>query len=668
MIHWGRFRIGLWLVLLATAARLCWALAVPTILVGDFATYRESAIYLAEFGHLDAGFVYMPGLIVLLAALHQLGAGVLAAKMLGVLFGGLAAGPLYMVAARLTDNGQPMQPGQPLSDHGARPHAGAPAAALIAGLAYALWPAGIAMASVIGTDIPTAAIILLALALLCTWGDTRPLLAATAFGAAMGVAAYFRAVALPLTVLSAAYWLARRVGWRATVARTALAVAVTAVVLCPWGLRNRRHGGEFYLTDSHGGITALMGNDPNTEGTYSRSLPVLFRELTGRTFLMEPHRLTDRVAYRLAEEFMAFDPVWTAGMIALRIERLFAPERGLLYWPVYRPGVVPPATAAWFNQHRPAVTALADWFYLLLAFSVCAGVAFAVVERRWTVLVPLPFALLLAVTYALFVAEPRYRVTTEVLLFPVAGFGAWRFCAGGWAVFTSWWGGVARRWSGSPRGPGVTGPSSVRGQSRDAGAPRGIIPTFIAVACVVVASLVVVRAGQALRAKHRWAATVWQVDGRPELALWRAAGSRDGPSPVRATPPGAALRLGDRQSRVDAEVVLPHLTRSGGSGTMFQLQASLAWTAAASVGTRVSLGGITADTGATTVRGAVQGAIDPTRIAVRLERGSGENGIVEVVISDVVLTALRGPADVAGTPLPDRVSKPARDSQDPSSP
>jgi hypothetical protein len=371
MTSWGRWRTGLLLVLLATVVRLAWVLAVPTIPVGDFATYRESALYLAEFGHLDPGFVYMPGLVMLLALLHSSGGDVLAAKMVGVAFGGLAAAPVYMIAARLLVNGHAQERGQPPPSLNRRARVGTATlasrgqetAALVAALGYALWPAGIAMSSVIGTDIPTAAMILLALAVLCTWGGRRPVTAALAFGAGMGLAAYFRAVALPLTVLSAGYWLAIRAGWRATLVRTGLAVAMTVLVLVPWGMRNLRRNGQFYLTDSHGGITALMGNDPNTEGTYSRSLTTTFKQLTGRTFLMEPHRVTDRAAYALAKQWMSFDLVWTAGMIALRAERLFAPERGLLYWPVYRRGVVPPATAAWFNQHRPVITGLADLFY-----------------------------------------------------------------------------------------------------------------------------------------------------------------------------------------------------------------------------------------------------------------------------------------------------------------
>ncbi|HEY5451314.1 MAG TPA: hypothetical protein VIQ54_21320, partial [Polyangia bacterium] len=71
--------------------RLAWVLAVPTVPVSDFAMYRESANYLSEFGRLDPGFIYMPGFVALLAWVKSAGGGLLAEKMLGVLFGTLGA-------------------------------------------------------------------------------------------------------------------------------------------------------------------------------------------------------------------------------------------------------------------------------------------------------------------------------------------------------------------------------------------------------------------------------------------------------------------------------------------------------------------------------------------------------------------------------------------------
>ena len=78
---------GAALVALAFAVRLAWVLAVPTVPVSDFAMYRESANYLSEFGHLDPGFIYMPGFVALLAWVKDAGGGLLAQKMIGVFAG-----------------------------------------------------------------------------------------------------------------------------------------------------------------------------------------------------------------------------------------------------------------------------------------------------------------------------------------------------------------------------------------------------------------------------------------------------------------------------------------------------------------------------------------------------------------------------------------------------
>ncbi|HEY4188538.1 MAG TPA: hypothetical protein VGP07_25940, partial [Polyangia bacterium] len=573
----GRLRAGLLLALVATCLRIAWALSVPTIPVGDFAMYRESANYLVEFRRFDSGFVYMPGLVLLLAALQTLGGEIVAAKLAGALFGGLAALPLYILTAHL------MLPLQPLPAEGERPPTAGrrvrslPAfaqlfttspVALATTALYALWPAGISLASVIGTDVPAGALLLLAFACLFGWGRTRPLLATVTFGAVTGLAAYFRAVALPLAALSAGYWLACRAGARALVLRTALAVAVTLLVLTPWAIRNFRASGELHFTDSHGGITALMGNYPNSEGTYARSLGIMFKQLTGRTFLSEPHSETDGIAYGIARTWITFEPGWTAGMIALRIERLFAQERGLLYWSLYRPGVLPRHTADWFGQNRPAVTGLVDGYYLFLALFVAAGLAFSLAERRWLMFLPVACAVALAATYALFVAEPRYRLTTEMLLFPVAGLGLVRLGASaGRLVMTA-----ARR-------PSATSFSVVERQ--------GLLLTVAVVAALALTGTAVVEGGRALRDRHRWAATTWSVNGQAQQALWRGVGG--GVSAVRGTAGGAEVSLAAGQSEADAEVILPDLVGAPEPGEL-AWEATLAWRGDGDPNVRLLLG------------------------------------------------------------------------------
>jgi 4-amino-4-deoxy-L-arabinose transferase-like glycosyltransferase len=130
-------RLPFVIVALATGLRLAWVLLVPTRPVGDFAMYLESAAHLVEHRALDPEFVYMPGYVLLLALIKAAGGGLLAAKLLAVALGGLTAGAVYGIGRALWSAG----------------------AGLAAGLLYAVWPAGIAVCSVTGTDLPATAII-----------------------------------------------------------------------------------------------------------------------------------------------------------------------------------------------------------------------------------------------------------------------------------------------------------------------------------------------------------------------------------------------------------------------------------------------------------------------------------------------------------------------------
>ncbi|MDB4983462.1 MAG: hypothetical protein JWM82_4214, partial [Myxococcales bacterium] len=136
--------LGLALVALATAARLVWVLAVPTVPTSDFAMYRESANHLSELGWLDHGFIYMPGYVGLLAGVQSAGGDLLAQKLIGVAFGGIGAAGLFALTLGL------------FAENGRR-------VAGVATFLYALWPAGVAMSSVVGTDMPAAALIAAAL-------------------------------------------------------------------------------------------------------------------------------------------------------------------------------------------------------------------------------------------------------------------------------------------------------------------------------------------------------------------------------------------------------------------------------------------------------------------------------------------------------------------------
>jgi 4-amino-4-deoxy-L-arabinose transferase-like glycosyltransferase len=489
-------------VLLAAALRVAWVLLVPTKPVGDFAMYLESAVHLLEHGRLDPEFVYMPGYVMLAAAVMGLGGGLLAVKLvLGALLAALGAGAVYGITASFWGRRE----------------------ALAASVVYALWPAGIAVSSVTGTDMPAAVLVLLSAWALVSWGGSRPWLATVAFGAAMGLAAYVRAVAVPLAAFSLFHFRATGASWRQSAGRAAAGALIALLVLSPWVLRNHARYGEWIFTDSHGGLTALVGANPNSDGRYSRSLNRIFKEVTGYTLLAEPHRQADRAAYALARDLSAFSPAYAAGLVALKAERLLDRERPLLYWPVYRAGVLPDGPAQrWFDRHRPAVEAWTDTFWILLAVAFFAGAGLALARRRWQVLSLLPIQLALAGVYALYFAEVRYSLAIVALMFPVAA-GVMQIGAGVKPA-------LSQTPSGQSRGPWR----------------REAIAIGAAVTVLLAGWPAVKAAGRVLRERNRFAAHLCRIEGRPQLCKWAPASG--GESPVRGVYDGFGLILGRRDS------------------------------------------------------------------------------------------------------------------------
>jgi 4-amino-4-deoxy-L-arabinose transferase-like glycosyltransferase len=510
----GAGRLVLAMAALAIVARLVWVLAVPTHPVGDFAMYWESAGYFAEHGALDPQFIYMPGYVVVLALVRWLGGGLLAGKLVGVAAGGLATAAVTGLSLRLFDRG----------------------AALAAGLLCALWPAGIAVSSVTGTDMPAAALLVTAAWLLLRDAGERPLRAAVLFGLVMGAAAYVRAAALPFVLFAAPVWWAVGASWRRLAGRTALSCAVAFLVLLPWGLRNRAVYGELFFTDSHGGHTALIGANPNTDGVYSRSLNRMFTATTGYVLLEPPHRESDRAAYALAKQWAAFEPDFTLGLLAAKADRLLTHERPLLYWPIYRQGVLAGATRDAFARHRVALDRLADFTWYALVAAALIGIVVSSSRRLWPALALLPLPLALAALYVAFFAEVRYHLAIAIFLFPYAGLG-WRWLTQGLRDL------AAHR-------------LNARGRRRIL---REAALGLAAVFAVFVTWPSLVAAGADLRDRHRWGVGVCHVEQQPRLCAWRATipAPGEGLSPVRGVWDGIGLQLSTAIAGARTDVAVP---------------------------------------------------------------------------------------------------------------
>jgi 4-amino-4-deoxy-L-arabinose transferase-like glycosyltransferase len=590
--------VGLVLTALAVAVRLVWVLVVPTRPVGDFAMYLESARYLVEHHHLDPEFIYMPGYVYLAAVIYALGGGLLAIKMIGVAAGGLATAAVYGTARALFSRG----------------------AAIAAGLLCAFWPAGIAISSVTGTDMPAAALLGLAVWLLARHAADRPVAAPILFGLGMGLASYVRAVALPLTALAGLTFRARGARWAHVATRTALACLVAFLVLLPWGVRNRHLYGEFFLTDSHGGHTALVGANPNSEGTYSRSLNRLFDEGTGYALFSSPHRESDRVAYALAKQWTAFSPGYALGLLAAKADRLLGRERSLLYWPLYRQSVLPPG--GWFDIHRAAIERVVDGSWAFFVGAIALGIVAAAARRNWAALALLPLPLALIGLYTLYFAEVRYQLAIVVLLLPFAGEGL------------GWLASALRALIRPPR----------EGARRRVVLEAGVAAAALSLLFVCWPRLVA--AGEGLRARDRWGVCVCRVDGGKRLCDVRGTDPPPGtaPSPVRGVWDGFGLSLAGARAAAAFEVELPPgryeisltvETASPGQNATIDLSAD---------GVTLAQAAWPTDSQPITLRGVAQSNGEKLRVGLSAARGnsSGTDGGATIWISAIEVEQDRG--------------------------
>lgn len=503
--------------LLALGLRVGWVLAVPTKPVGDFAMYVESAAHLVKLGSFDHEYIFMPGYVFLLAGVQALGGGWLACKLVGALAGALAAASVYGIAWHLW---------------------GCRRTALLAGLLCALWPAGIAQSSVTGTDMPAAALMGLGCFFLVRHAAHRPWRAAVMFGIFMGLATSIRAIAFPLCALAVLPLRAAGQGWRRSLKGAVLACAVAALLLVPWAVRNRLRYGETFIGDSHGGVTALVGANPNSDGNYSRSLNRMFAEVTGMRVLGEPHRQVDRASLAMALPWMGFDPAFTVGQLIFKAERLLVRERGLFYWPLFRAGVLPPAAAFTAGCWRTFLENLADGFWMITLGAALAGLAQAILRRRWLALSLVPFVVVLSGLYIAIFSEPRYRLPMALVVFA--------FAASGWA------------WAGQTAWRALRERTLPRDARREIGLAAGL--------CLLVflGGPALAHAGALLRDGNRWSVQVCRVNQVARLCSWRNVGKNqpDGRPVVRGVWDGVGLAIpgarpdGPQESLAETELDL----------------------------------------------------------------------------------------------------------------
>ena len=208
-----------------------------------------------------------------------------------------------------------------------------------------------------------------------------------------------------------------------------------------------------------------------------------------------------------------------------KADRLFDPEHRLLYWSIFRPGVLVGRPAALFARRRDAIVRFADGFGLAVAGARARrrrarGRAPAL--ARCSSLVPFPAR-----------ALSRPTRSSSPSLATGCRSRCWRFRSSRWRS--------ARSRAPRPRRAGALARDLLRAAkaARSRAGRRSSRGGSPGPRCSM--------AARTARARHRWAVTEVELDGRTRTLLWAPAARRlrGAVSPLAGAPNGVHLRVGD---------------------------------------------------------------------------------------------------------------------------
>jgi 4-amino-4-deoxy-L-arabinose transferase-like glycosyltransferase len=359
---------------------------------------------------------YSPGLPLFVAGIYKVTGGVherLARLVLAVI-GGLAVLFAYLIARRLAGaiSGRPKQPsvlGSPQGDKGQRVGGRAVAAALIAALAVAIYPATIQYTGMLMTE-PLAATLLAGAMLAIFWAaDGVSPWRWTLPGLSLGALALVRPEYLAIgALLALLVFLRQRLydDWRQALLAAAIVILGIVVVVAPWTARNAFALHRFVSVSTGGGQVLYSGtylpSDGNPEAVGAAVVaehPELFGPHAVENLRLEqilarlgesryPELESDEALSKLGKEQLRDDiehhPGEYAEFLATKIGRIWSHgPRAVMREPV------------WEALH---------WVLLGLGLF---GLGLLLYQRRWEALMIGAVFLAITVISALLVASPR---------------------------------------------------------------------------------------------------------------------------------------------------------------------------------------------------------------------------------------------------------------------
>lgn len=151
------------------------------------------------------------------------------------------------------------------------------------------------------------------------------------------------------------------------VARGAFIIAVAAMVVAPWTIRNHEVMGAWIPVSTNGGITLLTGNNDSARGGFTPEDPVV-KALDARKGLTEMEY--DAEASRLGKEWIKAHPAQFLKLMPMKLARLWGPD-GEGQW-AYETGSPAWKAAPWAFTLLRAANQL--WYFALLGLFAVAAV------------------------------------------------------------------------------------------------------------------------------------------------------------------------------------------------------------------------------------------------------------------------------------------------------
>jgi len=151
------------------------------------------------------------------------------------------------------------------------------------------------------------------------------------------------------------------------IARGAFIIAVAALIVAPWTIRNHNVMGAWIPVSTNGGITLLTGNNDSARGGFTPDDAVV-KALDARTGLTEMEY--DAEASRLGKEWIKAHPAQFLKLMPMKLFRLWGPD-GEGQW-AYETGSPAWKAAPWAFTLLRAANQL--WYFALLGLFAVAAV------------------------------------------------------------------------------------------------------------------------------------------------------------------------------------------------------------------------------------------------------------------------------------------------------